>query len=425
MEAPRRGPAKGRRLRLVIYAAGLALALWLLCPPAGKSAAGGGAATLARRGSTRTLSIPHKKTATCHVASFQKQEGLRRCSDPYAHPFSGCLTDAYEAGVFGRLLAGKKVSHLRCGFLDDRSRRWLDELHERFAGCRYPVFTASFSYGQLPSTEGVAAQQPGACFVAFVDAAAVQQLQGAAGFNGSHYGRWELVDVDPKMISEGTARSAHLMKILAPRLFPAAAAALYIDIKVALLPDPLALIRLVERSEAPVLLGVVAHPPEAERDTFDEIVTTIHHLYQRRLRPDPSRDKTVVERRSAYLTGITSRDFHDVFRQYMLFSRLGYPMHSNGMLNAAVLVWNLQNPCVAAFACLWHNQVAYYSMREQLNFHYVLNMLGLTDQVLALAPIPNSRHPELAGNLTLAPTGWPAWGQATHDDFWGEVPAAR
>lgn len=33
-------------------------------------------------------------------------------------------------------------------------------------------------------------------------------------------------------------------------------------------------------------------------------------------------------------------------------------MHGNGMLNAAVLVWNVQNPCVSAFACLWHNQVS-------------------------------------------------------------------
>lgn len=70
-------------------------------------------------------------------------------------------------------------------------------------------------------------------------------------------------------------------------------------------------------------------------------------------------------------------------------------------------------------------QVAYYSMREQLNFHYVLNMLGLTDQVLALTPIHNSTHPVLSGTLTLEPTGWPAWGQATQDDFWGVVPAAR
>ncbi len=90
----------------------------------------------------------------------------------------------------------------------------------------------------------------------------------------------------------------------------------------ALPPDPLALIRLVEESPTPVLLGVIRHPAEAERDTYDEIVTTLQHLYKRRLRPNPE-DKTVEKRRTAYLTGITNRDFHDVFRQYMLFSRLG------------------------------------------------------------------------------------------------------
>lgn len=78
----------------------------------------------------------------------------------------------------------------------------------------------------------------------------------------------------------------------------------------------------MERSEQPVLLGVIKHPAKAERDTFDEIVSTLQHLYKRRLRPNPG-DKTVAKRRTAYLTGITSRDFHDVFRQYNLFSRLG------------------------------------------------------------------------------------------------------
>lgn len=64
-------------------------------------------------------------------------------------------------------------------------------------------------------------------------------------------------------------------------------------------------------------------------------------------------------------------------------------------------------------------------MREQLNFHYVLNMLGLTGQVQALTPIQNSTHPVLSGSLTLEPTGWPAWGQVAHDDFWGTVPVTQ
>lgn len=231
MEASR-GLAKRRRLRLILYAVVLAPVLWLLFVRSGTLAASGGAASLARRGTAPALPIPHKKTAACRVSSFLESEQLRRCSDPYAHPFSGCLTDSYEAGMFKRLLAGKKASNLRCGFLDAPSRQWLDSLHVRFASCSRVVFTVSFSYGELPSTEGVAAEQPGVCFVAFVDAAAVQQLQGAAGFDGSRYGRWELVEVEHTMFSDGMARSAHMIKILAPRLFSAASAALYIDTKV-------------------------------------------------------------------------------------------------------------------------------------------------------------------------------------------------
>lgn len=231
MEPPGHRPAKRYRMRLAVYAAALVLGLWLARIVIGGTAAGGGAALRADRGFKR-VPIPHQQTATCRVAGFRKRDDVRRCSDPYAHPFSGCLTDGYEADTFSRLLAGSQVRYLRCGFLDAASQRWLGDLHDRFSGCTHVVFTVSFSYGELPTTKGVAAGQPGACFVAFVDAAAREQLQGAAGYNGSHYGRWELVGVEHKMFSDGMARSAHMIKILAPRLFPAASAALYIDIKV-------------------------------------------------------------------------------------------------------------------------------------------------------------------------------------------------
>lgn len=118
--------------------------------------------------------------------------------------------------------------------------------------------------------------------------------------------------------------------------------------------NPLALIRLVEHSATPVLLGVIAHPAKMERDTFDEIVTTLQHLYKRRLRPNP-RDKTVAKRRTAYLTGITSRDFHDVFRQYMLFSHLGCVAAGGGGVAGTLVGWAPPWLSQPSMTCLSHH----------------------------------------------------------------------
>lgn len=58
-------------------------------------------------------------------------------------------------------------------------------------------------------------------------------------------------------------------------------------------------------------------------------------------------------------------------------------------------------------------------MREQLNFHYIINVLGLTDQVLAITPIDKTGDGlELQSNLTLQPTGWLKWGDQGPDEFW-------
>ena len=179
-----------------------------------------------------------------------------------------------------------------------------------------------------------------------------------------------------------------------------------------------------------------------------------------------------------HVAGITGRDFSDIFRQFAFYERVGYPMHHTGMLDAAVLAWNHHHPCTAAFACLWHNQaragrgccqqrsagaahrllsvdqlaacwlrspsllpcrrprqtaalqtlapphhrrhlcpqVAHYSMRVQANVMFVLSALGLTDTVRFLGPLANEYI--WPANVTLEPTGFPAWGQLKYDAAW-------
>ena len=364
----------------------------------------------------RARRLAHQSSApTCRVASF-KESDPASCRDSYSTPFSGCLSDACEEETFERLLFGKPVSNLRCGFLDATSHAWLTKQHARFSRCKYIVFTAAFSYGTLPDTDHVVGKQAGICFVAFVDRPGMAGLRQQTGFSRSRFKRWQLVIVHSTMLSGTVARSSHMLRTLAPRLFPTALYSLYIDIKVHVPADPLAVIRAVEQHPSPVVVATARHF-DPNRDVFREMIAVFVHLAERRLNmtlrgahvaPDATKQ-------AAYIKGITGRDFHDIFRQYMLFADSGYPMHRTGMFDAAVLVWNHQNPCTAALACLWHNQIAYYSMRVQLNFNYVASMLGLTDQVFFLDPF--SYH--FKGlNFTLQPTNWPAFGSAGPDDFW-------
>jgi hypothetical protein len=181
------------------------------------------------------------------------------------------------------------------------------------------------------------------------------------------------------MLAPIVARSSHMLRALAPRLFPNARWSIYHDIKVKVPDDPLAIMHRLEDSELPVLVVTSLHF-DPKRDIFREILAVFAHLAFRRFGSVPSPNSTDPES-AAHITGITGRDFHDVFRQYMFYNRIGYPMHHTGMLDASILVWNHQNPCTAAFTCLWHNQIVFHSMRVQLSFNYVASALGLTEQV--------------------------------------------
>lgn len=55
-------------------------------------------------------------------------------------------------------------------------------------------------------------------------------------------------------------------------------------------------------------------------------------------------------------------------------------------------------------------------MRVQANVMYVLSALGLTDAVRFLGPVAGKYA--WPANATLEPTGFPAWGQAKHDEAW-------
>eukprot|EP00887_Chlorella_sp_A99_P006016 scaffold27.g6016.t1 len=192
------------------------------------------AATAARRRLARL--VGHNKTLeTCRIASYSLQEeqhpGAVACASAGGrwHPFTGCLTDDAEAELFETLLAGKKVSDLRCGFMDAASRAWLADVHFRFARCTLVVYTVLFGPGSsLYPTDHVVTSAAGArlCFVAFVDSEVVRALGVAPAVTTGpgRIGVWELVETVPERFSDSTPRSAHLLRALPHRLFPQAVA---------------------------------------------------------------------------------------------------------------------------------------------------------------------------------------------------------
>lgn len=297
-----------------------------------------------------SLVMPHSATAQCRVLSFAQRDTPPCAEEERRHPFSGCLTDKYEAETIQALLAGRvrplntaaerragwgradasthRSSHHRpcascllpaspltacaaASWMPPRSGGWRASTASLLAACEcagqegtsgactplpawrlspaeitaappallpapcrppssHVVWTISFSYGQLRPTDHITAPQPGVCFAGFVDTAALQQLKGQPALNATHYGRWQLVVLDSAMLSSTIARSAHMLRMLAPRLFPAASASLYADIKLPLPADPLGVLRALEAAPAPIMLGTLRHPKKGQ-DTFGEV----------------------------------------------------------------------------------------------------------------------------------------------------------
>lgn len=345
--------------------------------------------------------------------SGYREQDEADCLDPYGHPFSGCLSAAYEADTLLKVKSEAQVSDLRCGFLDSRSRTWLKALHTRFSHCQYVLFTVAFSYGLIKPTDAVVGLQPGFCFVAILDTSTFSALQNITGLaapeQDRRYARWRWVVTNPALFSTTTARSSHMLKALAPRLFPSSEVTIYVDIKVPIPTDPLSLVRAVKGSASPVAVVTVVHTVK-NRSVFTEFIETLHHLANRRFNHVPSSGPLTTQE-AAYKSGIRGRDFADILRQYQHFQEVGFPMFGTGMLDSCFLVWNHQNTCTTALGCLWHNEIAYYSMREQLNFHFVAQSLGLMHQVF---------HTDINGKNFTAGT-FPPVGQLQYDAAFGSI----
>ena len=152
---------------------------------------------------------------------------------------------------------------------------------------------------------------------------------------------------------------------------------------------------------------------------------TQHHLLNRRLRPDPARDKSVVLRRQAYTRGITGRDFHDS-------ARAGARVVVCCAVLCCAVLWSVQccrrlaagccyaggriSAGVAAAARCWPRVLA----PSWLRAHIPPSLAPLHHSLPAIHAVRavrggGGRHDGLpAAVLPLVPPAWPPAGVATH-----------
>ena len=57
-------------------------------------------------------------------------------------PVLSAHSDAPLPVQIHRLLEGREVPNLMCGFMDQGSQGWLADIHRRFGACQYVVYTA-------------------------------------------------------------------------------------------------------------------------------------------------------------------------------------------------------------------------------------------------------------------------------------------
>jgi hypothetical protein len=138
------------------------------------------------------------------------------------------------------------------------------------------------------------------------------------------------------------------------------------------------------------VLGVMMHP-DAGRDVAHEFKETVNHLQSRRS---------------------PAWDFDDIARQERLFIEKNYTMHGTGMLDSFFLIWNVRNGCAIWLSCAWHNQIAFYSMREQLNALYVIERFGFTSNLTIrrngdFTALANFTYVRIPNTATLAYVPWP------------------
>lgn len=291
-----------------------------------------------------------------------------------------CATIGVATRTMDAVVPSSQGQRGYCGFGSSYASEWLAGLHTAVEGCAIVLFTVIVGHSDTLST--IPADEPSSdersiCAIALLDAQSAlpadagAELPNALQSGPSTWFRFSL----PKMPMFASAgRAAHSMKAAMLSLFPSADWVVYADGKTVLNVPPRALIhRLTALTSLPLI--VFQHPwndsPELEGKY--------------------SRIRVRYQHRSAWQNDIT-----DIRRVEALYRREGAYNNQPGMLDAFVIAQQrmpssrqlavlrgatgLERPAhrtlLQAFECAWFCEIALLSMREQVSFYYVLDMLG-------------------------------------------------
>ena len=214
------------------------------------------------------------------------------------------------------------------------------------------------------------------CQVALID----EYTQQKKGWRqGDTVRNWYIETIADSKFATDPALSAHVLKVLAHRIFPRVQYSVYIDAKVRMHENPVdyAFQHGLETH------GIVTLEHEVRADDLlGEFDATIDHLGARRkeMNTYSSRDRDSLVLAHKHLT-----DVHRMRSAYL--DELVLSSVTKYVPEASFIARNHKLVSTRAIECSWFLELLKFSMREQLSFSKVVQRLGLGNQVFFIAAL--------------------------------------
>jgi len=200
---------------------------------------------------------------------------------------------------------------------------------------------------------------------------------------------WYVETVAESRLTTDPALSAHVLKVLAHRIFPHVQYSVYIDAKVRMRVNPVdyAFRHGLETH------GIVTLEHEARaNDLLGEFDATIAHLGHRRQAKNTSGDRDSLVLAHKHLT-----DVHRMRSAYL--DELVLSSVTKYVPEASFIARNHKLVSTRAIECSWFLELLKFSMRDQLSFSKVVQRLGLGNQVFFIDALVWKNEIEFAAHL--------------------------
>lgn len=235
---------------------------------------------------------------------------------------------------------------LKCGFAVSSVFDRVRKLYRANQTCRI-VFATTISKCYDPLPEIIGKIESGFCFVALLDSQTFRTLS-----TRKHKINWHFIDLGSNLgIFSHDAKTSETLRTSGLRLFPAADWVIWVDGK----GEILNVTQLMGELKTPFV-----GPPHSDpnRTPEKEFIVTIPYL-RFRDRFDPEKSVVVQEE---------IKFQYDTYRREQFFNRS--KEFQIEMYDLAVVAYRNHQPCLRQYLCAWHNEVNYFSFRNQLSVFY-------------------------------------------------------